>query len=83
MVKGGRIDAVDVADVGPRGMDDVRPMASKPKPGRFGIGIVIAVVVLCPEVALAFYVLLGVILVVRMHWLLQQGLNDLRQRDRS
>lgn len=83
MVKGGRIDAVVVADVGPRGMDDVRPMASKPKPGRFGIGIVIAVVVLCPEVALALYVLLGAILVIRMHWLLHQGLNDLRQRYRS
>ena len=79
MVNGGRIDD----DVGPRGMDDFRPMASQPEPGRFGIGIVIAVVVLCPDVALALYVLLGVILVVRMHWLLHQGLKDLRQRYRS
>ena len=64
-------------------MDDVRPMASQPKTSWFGIGIVIAVLVLCPEVALALYVILGAILVIRMHWLLQQGLNDLRQRYRS
>lgn len=64
-------------------MDETAPVSAKKKRGRIAVGIVIALLVLYPEVAVTLYLLLSLILALRVNWLFRQGLNDLRRRYHS